>query len=158
MSKNYKTSGKRPYNNNSRPQYPDQQDSGYGGYQQRGYNKQQSYGKYRDEEPRYQDYGRDRDRCMMRLKRALEDLRFQNEENINTINVRNEENAELGSQVLDLQHQLGEKMAEIEDLHAQMAEVERKNVLLNDKINEIIYRKAANYKERTLEVLRKNPE
>lgn len=29
------------------------------------------------------------------LKRALDDLRFQNEDNINTINMRNEENADL---------------------------------------------------------------
>ena len=29
------------------------------------------------------------------LRRALDDLRFQNEDNINTINVRNEENADL---------------------------------------------------------------
>ena len=29
------------------------------------------------------------------LRKALEDLRFQNEDNINTINLRNEENADL---------------------------------------------------------------
>ena len=39
-----------------------------------------------------------------------------------------------------------------------MNEVEKKNRMLNDKINEIIYNKAATYKERTLEVLKKNPE
>ena len=39
-----------------------------------------------------------------------------------------------------------------------MNEVEKKNRLLNDKINEIIYNKAAVYKEKTLEVLKKNPE
>ena len=90
------------------------------------------------------------------LKRALEDLRFQNEDNINTINVRNEENADLSQQLLDTQHQLGEKIAELEDLAQQMAIVEGKNKALNDKINEIIYNKASQYKEKTLEVLRKN--
>lgn len=45
----------------------------------------------------------------------------------------------------------------MEDLSAQMAEVEHKNRLLNERINEIIYNKAANYKEKTLEVLQKNP-
>ena len=39
-----------------------------------------------------------------------------------------------------------------------MNEVEKKNRLLNDKINEIIYNKAAIYKEKTLEVLKRNPE
>lgn len=39
-----------------------------------------------------------------------------------------------------------------------MAEVEGKNRALNERINEIIYNKAAAYKEKTLEVLRKNPE
>ena len=40
----------------------------------------------------------------------------------------------------------------------QMQELEQKNRALNDKINEIIYNKAAVYKEKTLDVLRKNPE
>ena len=53
--KNYKTSGKRPYNYN-RQQESSGQDSGYGGYQQqqpRGYGKPQGYSKYRDEESGY---------------------------------------------------------------------------------------------------------
>ena len=92
------------------------------------------------------------------LKRALDDLKYQNEDNINTINVRNEENMSLSQQLLDTQHQLGERLAELEQMAAQMAEVEGKNRALNDKINEIIYNKAAVYKEKTLDVLRKNPE
>ena len=92
------------------------------------------------------------------LKRALDDLRFQNEDNINTINLRNHENADLNSELLAAKHALGEREAELEELQAQMNEVERKNRMLNDKINEIIYNKAAVYKEKTLEVLRKNPE
>lgn len=92
------------------------------------------------------------------LKQALDDLRFQNEDNINTINVRNEENADLSQRLLESQHMLGERMAELENLASQMAEVEGKNKALNDKINEIIYNKASNYKEKTLEVLRRNPD
>lgn len=41
---------------------------------------------------------------MENMKKALDDLRFQNEDNINTINVRNEENAELSHHLLDAQH------------------------------------------------------
>ena len=92
------------------------------------------------------------------LKRALDDLRFQNEDNINTINLRNHENADLNRDLLETKHTLGEREAELEELQAQMNEVEKKNRMLNDKINEIIYNKAATYKERTLEVLKKNPE
>lgn len=72
--------------------------------------------------------------------------------------MRNEENAELSQQLLETQHQLGERCAELEDLSQQMAEVERKNRALNDKINEIIYNKAAQYKEKTLEILQRNPD
>ena len=85
-------------------------------------------------------------------------MRFQNEDNINTINLRNEENADLSHQLLESQHQLGERCAELEELAHQMAEVEAKNRALNDKINDIIYSKAAQYKEKTLEVLKRNPE
>lgn len=60
--------------------------------------------------------------------------------------------------LLDAQHQLGERLAELEDQSAQMAEVEAKNRALNNKINEIIYNKAAQYKEKTLDVLKRNPE
>lgn len=54
------------------------------------------------------------------LKRALDDLRFQNEDNINTINLRNEENVDLSQQLLETQHQLGERCAELEEMALQM--------------------------------------
>ena len=85
-------------------------------------------------------------------------MKYQNEDNINTINVRNEENMSLSQQLLDTQHQLGEKLSELEQMALQMQEVEGKNRALNDKINEIIYNKAAVYKEKTLNVLQRNPE
>ena len=85
-------------------------------------------------------------------------MKYQNEDNINTINVRNEENMSLSQQLLDTQHQLGEKLSELEQMAIQMQEVEGKNRALNDKINEIIYNKAAVYKEKTLNVLQRNPE
>jgi hypothetical protein len=48
---------------------------------------------------------------------------------------------------------LGERDAELDDLRFQMGEVEKKNRALNDRINEIIFNKAAAYKEATLEAL-----
>ena len=87
------------------------------------------------------------------LKRAVDDLRFQNEDNINTINNRNDENQRLNQELLQTQHILGERDAELDDLRFQMGEVEKKNRALNDRINEIIFNKAAAYKEATLEAL-----
>ena len=40
----------------------------------------------------------------------------------------------------------------------QLKNVEDKNKALNDRINEIVYNKAASYKEKTLETLRNNPD
>ena len=48
---------------------------------------------------------------------------------------------------------IDERDTEIENLKFTIIEVEKKNHLLNDKINEIIYHKAAAYKEKTLEAL-----
>ena len=50
------------------------------------------------------------------MKRALDDLRFQNEDNINTINLRNHENADLNKELLEVKHALGEREAELEEL------------------------------------------
>jgi hypothetical protein len=46
----------------------------------------------------------------------------------------------------------------MDELRFQMGEVEKKNKMLNDRINEIIYNKAAVYKEKTLGALQRNPE
>jgi hypothetical protein len=43
-------------------------------------------------------------------------------------------------------------------LREQIAAVEKKNKMLNEKINEIIYNKATSYKERTLNALKNNAE
>ena len=50
------------------------------------------------------------------LKRALDDLRFQNEDNINTINLRNHENADLNKELLETKHALGEREAELAEM------------------------------------------
>ena len=47
------------------------------------------------------------------LKRAIDELKLQNEDNINTINVRNEENSDLNQQLLETQHRLGEREIEL---------------------------------------------
>ena len=72
------------------------------------------------------------------LKRALDELRMQNEENLNTIHNRNIEVAELSRLNMELKQACNQRDTENEDLYAQINAVENKNRMLNDKINEII--------------------
>lgn len=58
----------------------------------------------------------------------------------------------------ELKQAIGQRDAENEDLQAQIIAVEKKNRMLNDKINEIIYNKATNYKNKTLDALQKGNE
>lgn len=70
--------------------------------------------------------------------------------------MRNEEIAHLNKELLETKHLLGEREAELDDTRHALAEVEKKNRQLSERINEIIYNKAALYKEKTLEALRKS--
>ena len=57
-----------------------------------------------------------------------------------------------------MKHALGSTSAENEDLLEQIAQVEKKNRMLNERINEIIYNKATTYKAKTLDALKKGSE
>ena len=57
---------------------------------------------------------------------------------------------------IELKQMMGQRDSENDDLRDQIVAVEKKNKMLNDKINEIIYNKATNYKERTLDALKKS--
>lgn len=46
----------------------------------------------------------------------------------------------------------------IEDLRAQLADVENKNRQLSDRINEVLYTKAKSYKDKTIEALKRSSE
>lgn len=87
------------------------------------------------------------------MRRALDEMRLQNEDNMRTINQRNAECAQLNRDLLDTRHRLGDRDNELEALRTAMENVEAKNRSLSDRINEIIYDKAGNYKEKTLHVL-----
>lgn len=58
----------------------------------------------------------------------------------------------------ELKNAMSQRDAENEDLSAQIIAVEKKNRMLNDKINEIIYNKATNYKEKTIDALKQGRE
>lgn len=87
------------------------------------------------------------------LKRAVDELRMQNEENLQTIHHRNIDLSEISRMNNELKQAMGQTDTENEDLQAQIIAVEKKNRMLNDKINEIIYNKATNYKNKTLDAL-----
>ena len=64
--------------------------------------------------------------------------------------------AEIGRLNMELKQMIANRDSENDDLREQINAVEKKNKMLNDKINEIIYNKATNYKERTLDALKKS--
>jgi len=92
------------------------------------------------------------------LRKALDDLRLQNDENIKTISHRNDQIAVLQRDLIDLKRRVEDREKLIEDLRGQIQDVDCKNRQLNDKINEILYNKATMYKEKTLEALKKSNE
>ncbi len=92
------------------------------------------------------------------LRKALDDLRFQNDENISTINLRNEQLAMAQRETVEVKQRVQERDACIEDLRAQLADVENKNRQLSDRINEILYTKAKSYKDKTIEALKRSSE
>ena len=84
------------------------------------------------------------------LKRALDDLRYQNEEAIRTINMKDEEIRFLQKDIMTWREMKDKQSDEIEALKQIITDLEDKNRKLNEKINSIIYNKAAIYKEKTL--------
>jgi septal ring factor EnvC (AmiA/AmiB activator) len=84
------------------------------------------------------------------MRRALDEMRMQNDDNMKTINARNSECAATNRELLETRHRLQERETEIDELRKAIHEVEQKNRHLSDKINEIIYNKATNYKNKTL--------
>jgi len=72
----------------------------------------------------------------------LDDLRFQNDENISTINLRNEQLSMAQRETVEVKQRVQDRDNCIEDLRGQLADVENKNRQLSDRINEILYTKA----------------
>ena len=88
------------------------------------------------------------------LKRALDDMKYQNEENMRTLNMKDEEVRFLQKDIIAWKEICAKGEEEIHDLKEIVADVEDKNRKLNEKINEIIYNKASAYKQKTLLALR----
>lgn len=92
------------------------------------------------------------------LRKALDDLRFQNDENICTINLRNDQLAIAQRETVEVKTRVQERDRCIEELRASLTDVENKNRQLSDRINDILYTKAKSYKEKTIDALKRSSE
>lgn len=88
------------------------------------------------------------------LKRALDDLRYQHEDSMRVIAVKNEEIRHLQNDMSGMREMHAKLERDIEHYQNIIADLEDKNRKLNEKLNEVIYNKASAYKQRTLQALR----
>jgi hypothetical protein len=88
------------------------------------------------------------------LKRAQDELKYQNDENIRTINTRNEQLAISQQETLEMRLKCEERDRMIDELKLQVQDLELRNRQLNDRVNEVIYSKASEFKNKTIEKLK----
>ena len=85
------------------------------------------------------------------FKRTLEELRYAHEEQLRKLMQKDEDARGLSQQVNDQRERVLHANAEVEALKLVVIELEEKNRRLSDKLNEIIFNKAAVYKQKTIE-------
>lgn len=73
------------------------------------------------------------------LRKALDDMRYKQEESIRNINVKNEEIEAMLDQLDNLSKIIERKEEHIVDLKSSIAQLEMKNRKLNDVVNKAIY-------------------
>ena len=88
------------------------------------------------------------------LRRALSDIKYQNEENIRVISCKDEENRRLQRDLETMREIIDKGGQEIQRLQDIIADLEDKNRKMNEKLNEVIYNRATAYKQRTLQALK----
>ena len=84
------------------------------------------------------------------MKRAIEDFKYQQEESLRVINLKDQEILFLQKDLTQLRELIDRGQEDNEGLKRIISELEAKNRRLNDKLNHVIYNKAAAYKEKTL--------
>ena len=75
------------------------------------------------------------------LRKALDDLRYQNEEAIRQINIKNEEIESMMDQMDNLSKIIKRKEDDIVDQKTHVTQLEMKNRKLNDTVNKAIHGK-----------------
>lgn len=89
------------------------------------------------------------------LRRAIDEMKYQNEESVRQINVKNEEIESLMDQMDGLAKIIEKKEFAIADLKASVLQLEMKNRKLNETVNKAIYGKTQNNIDKTMDVLKR---
>lgn len=89
------------------------------------------------------------------LRRALDDMRYQNEEGIRQINIKNEEIESMMDQMDSLSKIISKKEDDIVDLKASICQLEMKNRQLNETVNKAIYGQTQGNIDKTVDVLKR---
>lgn len=87
------------------------------------------------------------------LRRALDDMKYQNEENLRQINIKNEEIECMMDQMDNLGKLIEKKEWDIADLKSSICALEMKNRKLNETVNKAIYGQTQGNIDKTMEVL-----
>jgi chromosome segregation ATPase len=87
------------------------------------------------------------------LRRALDDMKYQNEESIRQINIKNEEIESMMDQMDNLGKIIEKKEWDIADHKASICHLEMKNRKLNETVNKAIYGKTQGNIDKTMDVL-----
>jgi len=89
------------------------------------------------------------------LRRAIDEMKYQNEESIRQINIKNEEIESLMDQMDNLAKIIEGKEHTIADLKATVLQLEMKNRKLNETVNQAIYGKTQSNIDKTMDVLKR---
>lgn len=89
------------------------------------------------------------------LRRALDEMKYQNEESIRQINVKNEEIESLMDQMDGLAKIIEKKEFDNADLKASILQLEMKNRKLNETVNKAINGMTQDNIDRTMDVLKR---
>lgn len=93
---------------------------------------------------------------MQSYSAQVKDLKYQNEQYYHQVQAKQEEIAQLNQEIMgwrDVVDRLNNESAELKKI---IEDLEMKNRKLVDKLNDQIYQKATEYKERTLQALQKS--
>ena len=89
------------------------------------------------------------------LRRALDDMKYQNEEAVRQINIKNEELESMMDQMDNLGKIVEKKENYIADIKSEILLLEMKNRKLNETVNKAIYGTTQGNIDKTMDVLKR---
>jgi chromosome segregation ATPase len=91
------------------------------------------------------------------LRRALDDMKYKNEESVRQINLKNEEIESMMDQMENLTAVIEKREDNIVDLKQTIVDIEMKNRKMNDVLNKAIHGKTQANIDKTTNAFKKNP-